>query len=132
METDRRPDAASSYQTGRPSPGDFRLKIILLIINNMADAEKEDVSKFNDELLKKEPTDTEPRRNSKSAIILTSTNQLWNRNFEALDPGYEPTGPSINITPHIQGKVTSLTIDKRGEAFIIGTSNGKIYHWKTR
>lgn len=35
----------------------------------MAAAEKEDVSKFNDELLKKEPTDTEPRRNSKSAII---------------------------------------------------------------
>ncbi len=69
---------------------------------------------------------------SMSAIILTSTNQLWYRNFEALDPGYEPTGPSTNITPHIQGKVTSLTIDKRGEAFIIGTSNGKIYHWKTQ
>ncbi len=67
-----------------------------------------------------------------SAIVLNNQGYLWYGAFQYLDPGYESTHPPSNLSLHIAGKVTSLTLDGTGETFAVGTSRGELYYWKTQ
>ncbi len=67
-----------------------------------------------------------------STIVLNNKGQLWHGTFRSLDPGYESEQSPIDLSPDISGTVTSLVMDGLGEAFAVGTSDGKLYYWKTQ
>jgi phosphate transport system permease protein len=65
-----------------------------------------------------------------SAVVLNDQGHLWYGSFRFLDPGYESALPPVDLSPHITGNVTSLVMDRLGEAFAVGTSDGELYYWK--